>query len=94
VDAPLDRQQPEAAAPVKVSPPILKPKKEVVKMSKPIVKPCHIPNPVQKKITRVPVMPEPEPIKIQRPPSVYDNHKSFYGIYAELQKEMAKKKTG
>lgn len=29
--------------------------------------------------------------KISRPPSVYDNHTSPYGIYAELQKENLKK---
>ncbi len=59
-------------------------------MSHTTVKPCHVPKPVDRLIRRVPEIEKP-PEKIQRSPAVYDNHKSSYGIYAEMQREMAKK---
>lgn len=44
-----------------------------------------------KKINRVPVLPEEHKKSFERPKAVYDNHKSYYGIYADIQKDSLKK---
>jgi len=45
----------------------------------------------EKPIQRVPILPEDEPKKFERPKAEYDNHKSHFGVYAELQKEWIKR---
>lgn len=80
VVAPADQQEPEIGATIKEVTQSLPPKQEK-KWAKPV--------------QRVPVIAD-EPVKKEwvRPKAEYDNHKSFYGIYAEMQREMVKKQTG
>lgn len=94
-------------APVQPDPPEVAPEKEPKNppRNEPQLKPSNMANQLQLVLFDPPPPTVPEPKRIyyqkpdppelgktwQRPPAIYDNQKSYYGVYAELHKEWLKK---